>query len=129
MIAGESPAWITPEGVLKPNLERKGVPLNTGILGVKQSEESITSKATRLFSVGVLVTGMFLPGMGVSGVLLTLLTETQLNLAELKKRNFSYNWPVEDKVNNMVRNAVPVCHMVHIINGLPLSMIFNLNLI
>ena len=69
LIAGESPAWITPEGVLKPSLERKGVPLNTGILGVKQSEESTTSKATRLFSVGVLVTGMFLPGMGDSGVL------------------------------------------------------------
>ena len=69
MIAGESPAWITPEGVLKPSLQRKGVPPNTGILGVKQSGESTTSKATRLFSVGVLVTGVFLPGMGDSGVL------------------------------------------------------------
>ena len=69
LIARESPAWITPEGVLKPSLERKGVPLNTGILGVRQSGESTTSKATRLFSVGVLVTGVFLPGMGDSGVL------------------------------------------------------------
>lgn len=66
---GESPAWITPEGVLKPNLERKGVALYTGISGVKQSEESTTSNATRRFSAGVLVTGVFLPGMGDSGVL------------------------------------------------------------
>lgn len=84
---GESPAWITPEGVLKPNLERKGVALYTGISGVKQSEESTTSNATRRFTAGVLVTGVFLPGMGDSGVLVNFTARDSAEISGVEEAN------------------------------------------
>lgn len=75
MGSGESAGRITPEGVLKPNLERKGVALYCGVLKEKLSGESTTSNATLFLSAGVLVlasifrTAVFLPDMGDSAVL------------------------------------------------------------
>jgi len=70
----DSGGRITPEGVLKPSLDRLGVALYNGVLQETiESGESATSNATLFLSAGVLasvfVIAVILPRIGDSAVL------------------------------------------------------------
>jgi len=69
LVTGDSSGRIMPEGVLTPNLDRKGVALYCGVLQEKEAGESTTSNATLFLIAGVLA-AVFFPVIGDSGGLI-----------------------------------------------------------